>query len=223
VPPNDNPQMRASDADRDRVSAMLREHMAAGRLTLDEFQERLDALYTAKTLGQLDEITADLPGIDLYRLPEATMRESQATRGDSSLIAPEPPGRTSHVWRHQWASWASVTMMLFVIWLITAVSSHSAAGLWFLWVSGPWGAILLGRWIFGQHPDGGGPGHIQGGPQNQLGSAERQRQLDEHMQHNQEHMQEQMRRRQEHMQRRQERNQRRYGPPGGGPGSPEEY
>jgi hypothetical protein len=215
--PDDNPQMRASDADRDRVSAMLREHMAAGRLTMDEFSERLDGVYAAKTLGQLDEIMADLPSIDLYRLPEATMRESQATRGD--VVAPEPPGRMSPIWKHHWASWASVTAMLFVIWLITAVSSHSAAGLWFLWVSGPWGALLLGRWLFGQHPDGNAPGQVGGAQRPGLGSAERQQRLDEHMQRQQEHIQ----RQQEHMQRHQERMQRRYGPPGGGYEPPGEY
>ena len=33
---------RASDADRDRTAAALREHLAAGRLTAEEFDERLD-------------------------------------------------------------------------------------------------------------------------------------------------------------------------------------
>ena len=37
-----NPQMRASDDDRDRAAALLREHHAAGRLTVEEFHERLD-------------------------------------------------------------------------------------------------------------------------------------------------------------------------------------
>jgi hypothetical protein len=210
----DDPKMRASDADRDRVSAMLREHVAAGRLTMDEFQERLDAVYAAKTLGQLDEVMADLPSIDLYRLPEATMRESQATRGDSSLIPAPEHGRMSRTWQAAWASWASVTLLLGVIWVLTSVSSHSLGGLWFLWVSGPWGAILLGRWLFGQHPSGGGPGQVRGAQLHELGSAERQQRLDEHMQRREEHMQ----RQQEHMQRRQDRMQRRYGPPGEPPG-----
>ena len=52
--------------------------------------------------------------------------------------------------------------MLFVIWLISAIGNHSANGLWFLWVAGPWGAVLLGRWMFGTHP--GGPGRTGHGP-----------------------------------------------------------
>jgi hypothetical protein len=64
-----DPQMRASDADRDRVAALLREHHAAGRLTAEEFQERMDQAMEARTLGQLDALMTDLPAIDLNRLP----------------------------------------------------------------------------------------------------------------------------------------------------------
>lgn len=53
---------RASDADRDRIAAALREHLAADRLTIEEFDERLDKASAAKTLGKLDQVMADLPG-----------------------------------------------------------------------------------------------------------------------------------------------------------------
>ena len=56
-----DPKIRASDADRDRAAAALREHLAAGRLTAEEFDERLDKAYAAKTLGELDDLMADLP------------------------------------------------------------------------------------------------------------------------------------------------------------------
>ena len=61
-------RIRASDADRDRTAAALREHLAAGRLTTEEFDERLDKAYAAKTLGEFDDLTADLPGTDLEQL-----------------------------------------------------------------------------------------------------------------------------------------------------------
>ena len=64
-----DPKLRCSDADRERTVALLREHLAAGRLTAEEFHERLDAAYAAKTLGQLDELLADLPAIDLTTCP----------------------------------------------------------------------------------------------------------------------------------------------------------
>ena len=46
-----DPRIRASDADRDRMAALLREHHAAGRLTAEEFHERMDKALDAKTLG----------------------------------------------------------------------------------------------------------------------------------------------------------------------------
>lgn len=55
------PQMRASDADRDAVVAALSEHFQAGRLTSEELEERTGRALAARTLDQLDELTADLP------------------------------------------------------------------------------------------------------------------------------------------------------------------
>jgi hypothetical protein len=56
-----SPELRASDADRDRTIAELREHAAVGRLTLEEFSERADRAVAAKTLAELEEIRRDLP------------------------------------------------------------------------------------------------------------------------------------------------------------------
>ncbi|MCX9191554.1 DUF1707 domain-containing protein [Carbonactinospora thermoautotrophica] len=54
-------EMRASDKDRDRVADILREAFAEGRLTPEEHAERLDAVYRAKTLGELEPLVRDLP------------------------------------------------------------------------------------------------------------------------------------------------------------------
>ncbi len=53
--------IRASDADRDVVVDALREAYTEGRLTQDEFDERMSAAYVSKTWGQLRELTVDLP------------------------------------------------------------------------------------------------------------------------------------------------------------------
>ena len=59
----DFPEMRASDADRDRVLDMLREAAGDGRLTAEEFDERMEAALSSRTLGELAALTADLgPG-----------------------------------------------------------------------------------------------------------------------------------------------------------------
>jgi hypothetical protein len=52
---------RVGDADRERTADRLRQHHAEGRITVDEFQERLDRCYAATTAGQLRELVADLP------------------------------------------------------------------------------------------------------------------------------------------------------------------
>ena len=69
-----DPRLRASDADRERTSQLLREHHAVGRLTAEEFDSRLERVFTARTLGELDALLADMPGIDLYQLPSAGIR-----------------------------------------------------------------------------------------------------------------------------------------------------
>jgi hypothetical protein len=53
--------LRASDTDRERVAERLRSAAGHGRITLDELEERLEAVYAAKTYGELEPITADLP------------------------------------------------------------------------------------------------------------------------------------------------------------------
>lgn len=54
-------RIRVSDADRERVTARLREHFAEGRLSSDELDERITAALSAKTFGDLRPILADLP------------------------------------------------------------------------------------------------------------------------------------------------------------------
>ena len=54
--------LRIGDAERDAAAADLGEHYAAGRLDLDELNQRLDAVFSAKTFGQLTRVMADLPG-----------------------------------------------------------------------------------------------------------------------------------------------------------------
>jgi hypothetical protein len=53
--------LRASDADRERAVAALQRHTAAGRLSLDEFAERVDRALAARTHADLVAITRDLP------------------------------------------------------------------------------------------------------------------------------------------------------------------
>jgi hypothetical protein len=144
-----DPRIRASDADRDRTAALLREHLAAGRLTAEEFNERLDKAYAAKTLGDLDQLLSDLPGIDLYKLPDHSVeRRGNTGFGLPWLLAPRGSGRISPAWRAAWGSWATVSLVAFLAWLLSGHPGH----LWFLWVAGVYGIVLGGRWVSGGSP-----------------------------------------------------------------------
>jgi hypothetical protein len=57
----DLPETRVSDAERDQVVASLREHCAEGRLTLDEFADRMGTALEARTKGELEPVLSDLP------------------------------------------------------------------------------------------------------------------------------------------------------------------
>jgi hypothetical protein len=161
-----DPKIRASDQDRDRTAALLREHHAAGRLTLEEFNERLDKVYAAKTVGELDALMADLPAIDLYQLPDASLRRmrgggERGGGGDPRLPWFRPPGALmaahgsfSPAWRAAWSSWLSISSICFFVWLVTG---GSLASPWFLWIVGPCGLLMLGRWITGVPGHGHGP------------------------------------------------------------------
>ncbi len=58
---SDPSSLRVADADREQLAQELREHMLAGRLTSEEFEQRLERLYAATTRGELDALKADLP------------------------------------------------------------------------------------------------------------------------------------------------------------------
>jgi hypothetical protein len=130
--------MRASDSDRDRVAEALREHVAQGRLTADEFNERLDLVYQSRTYGDLAKLTSDLPDTDLHNLPAQSHPAPQrrpSTAGQKGLKA-------------AWAAWATVSAINWTIWLIVSVSSFSFIYPWPIWVMGPWGAVLLVSTLF---------------------------------------------------------------------------
>lgn len=59
--PGAAPDLRASDEERDLVASIIADALATGRLTPDEHSERLEAVYAARTRGELTPITADLP------------------------------------------------------------------------------------------------------------------------------------------------------------------
>ena len=143
-----DPRLRASDADRERTAQLLREHHAVGRLTAEEFEGRLEQVFHAKTLGELDALLADLPAIDLYQLPSAGIRPRRGGSGPRGpgleplavgglLPARDVPG----------IAWTSATALAVVLWVVIAIAAGGAAAWipWFLLVIIPWRLILMRR------------------------------------------------------------------------------
>ena len=143
-----DPRIRASDADRDRATALLREHHAAGRLTAEEFNERMDAALNAKTVGEIDELLADLPVIDLYRLPHESMSRP-AGLPSSSLVSRDPDSTASPVrfspGTVAMGAWGVVTGTLIAIWAVTAVVGIGTWIPWWLLVAIPWIWVMIRR------------------------------------------------------------------------------
>jgi Domain of unknown function (DUF1707) len=59
--------LRASDADREQIAERLRHAAGEGRLLAEELEERLEAVFSARTYGELDAVVADLPGTTVRR------------------------------------------------------------------------------------------------------------------------------------------------------------
>jgi uncharacterized integral membrane protein len=158
------PHLRAADVDRTAVADVLGTHMSAGRLTVAEYDERLTRAYAAKTYGELDELTADLPLLQEERTTPA-VRERGAP--DHPLVAhagahPWAGGRHhgrpelwTHGWHsdHSWRAWLSTGLIVLAIWAVTSLASWELQYFWPMWVIGPWGALLLAQAVTGTGED----------------------------------------------------------------------
>jgi Domain of unknown function (DUF1707) len=67
----DRPELRASDAERERTVEHLRDQALVGRLTVDELDERCARAYGARYVSELAELVSDLPARPPARRPDA--------------------------------------------------------------------------------------------------------------------------------------------------------
>jgi hypothetical protein len=140
--------LRAADTDRAAVATVLGQHMSAGRLTVEEYDERLARAYAAKTYGELAELTTDLPTSPPARAPEPVGRDAATAPTCAPAISPWAwGGAWGHGWGndHAWRSWASTALIVISIWAVTSLASWQLNYFWPIWVIGPWGAILLAQ------------------------------------------------------------------------------
>jgi hypothetical protein len=72
----DEPPVRASDAERDLLVSQLRQDMVEGRLTVDEFTDRIEAAYGSRTRGELEALRRDLPAVGPGDAPAVSSRRA---------------------------------------------------------------------------------------------------------------------------------------------------
>ncbi|MBB4933062.1 hypothetical protein F4561_003882 [Lipingzhangella halophila] len=116
VPPE---QMRASDADRDATAERLSRALQEGRLTLDEYTDRLEQAMRSVTMGDLGELTSDIPA------PPA----EPAERSPAEIAEAEQAA----MWRRRlepWRGLASISFILVGIWAITSAFAGILLPFW---------------------------------------------------------------------------------------------
>jgi hypothetical protein len=110
--------IRASDMERDNAVDRLRNHAAAGRLDVDELEQRIDAAFAARTRGELKALFADLPGKPRLGTPTAV-------------------GRPRRRFGAEWYPYLAVNLMLVLIWAGTGMGYF-----WPIWPILGWGLPL---------------------------------------------------------------------------------
>lgn len=140
------PHLRAGDTDRTAVATVLGRHMAEGRLTVAEYDERVARAYEARTYGELAQLTADLPSIDRGRATEpARYDRPTPVRGCGPMGSRARGGRPES----SWESWRRTALIVVTIWAITSIMTGAIIYFWPIWVIGPWGAVLLAQTLGG--------------------------------------------------------------------------
>ncbi len=120
--------LRASDEDRERIAERLRDATAEGRLLAEELEERLGAVFTARTYGELDTVVSDLPA------PYERNRHKTPLWAKATIAL-------------------AVTMALLAVLAVVALVAIGLAGAWVLWLVFAW--MFFGRHQRGRARHGG--------------------------------------------------------------------
>jgi Domain of unknown function (DUF1707) len=134
-------KMRASDRDRQQVVEQLRGALGDGRLTMEEYVDRMEAAYQAATYGDLVPLCADLPASSLVIAGPRTAAAATAPPAVFSragCLAGLPA-----VLKVLWTIWLAAVAVNVVVWALVSGTGGHLAYPWPVWVAGPYGAVLF--------------------------------------------------------------------------------
>lgn len=120
--------MRASDAERNAVAQRMQVAVDEGRLDLSDYDERLRGIYRARTHGELERFTADLP--------------APAPVSEPSKAGKKAPAERREMWG-EWRSWLGGALIMIAIWGGTSIASQDLLPFWPAIPLGIWAAVLL--------------------------------------------------------------------------------
>lgn len=133
--PEQQREIRASHADRKTAVDRLKADMDTGRLDVFEYDRRLGLAYQAVTLGDLDDLFADLPVVP---------------PGQTAAWTPPPVAtRAAGVFRDMplalkvlWTVWGSVLVINVTVWLLVSLGAEEPVYFWPMWLLVP--GVCLG-------------------------------------------------------------------------------
>jgi hypothetical protein len=145
-------EMRAGDGDRKVVADQLKTALDDGRLDLNEYDERLQRTYAARTFGDLDGLLDDLPGTVP---PDHSQVEPVAVPQAPAAAPSGPAGPPVLRWL---GPYGGVFLVCVLIWVITSASAGHLTYFWPVWMLFPLLFGLFGMWRGQGGPAQGGPG-----------------------------------------------------------------
>ena len=137
----DQQMMRASDRDRQQVVERLRSALEDGRLTMDEYVNRMEVAYQAATHGDLAPLCADLPASNPAN--GGPQRSAAATAPAAVVSRAGYLAGLPVVLKVLWTIWLVAVSVNVVVWALVSGAGGHLAYPWPVWVAGPYGAVLF--------------------------------------------------------------------------------
>lgn len=137
---------RAGDDDRKAVAEQLRVALEEGRLEIGEYDERVQAAYSAKTYGELDELLTDIPGVTPVGQSQLEPLRTRSKSVDDDDDDDDDEDENEDDWseiRSMWGGWAIMATILVGIWAITFIAGDEE-GVPYFWPIWPLGFTALG-------------------------------------------------------------------------------